>query len=89
MDQTIFETSFLGFKVSVFKNQIVYRNLLTRHIIPVRQIASVEVGIPGMQQIIIETTGGKKHKIVVRLRDKEKLVQTITNIQNGNSERTN
>lgn len=85
MNEPIFETSFLGFKVSVFKEQIVYKNLLVKHIVPVKQISSVEVGIPGLQQIIIETTGGKKHKVVVRLRDKDKLVEAITNAQNGNN----
>jgi len=45
--------------------------------IPIKQIASVDTTTPGMQSIKIETTGGKKYKLVVRLRDKRKLIDAI------------
>lgn len=78
MERPIFETSCLGFKASLFKDRLVYKPFLGSQIIPISKIASVEVGMPGLQQITVESTGGKSHKLVVRLRDKQKLVELIT-----------
>lgn len=69
----LFETSTLGIRARVFKDKVTYRPfpLSGERAIPMSQIASVEMGMAGQQQVTIETTGGKQYKIVVRLRDKE------------------
>lgn len=81
MDRPIFETSFLGNSVQVFSSYLTYKNGFfgKAESIPLKQIASVDYCMSGVQQIIIETTGGKKIKILVRLRDKSALHSAILN----------
>lgn len=80
----IFETSLLGFKVSVFENHISYKKLFGiggETSIPINQISSIDIGLPGLQQISIETTGGKKINIPVSLKSKNKLIDAIHKVQ--------
>lgn len=79
----IFESSMLGFTVKVFKNRIEYKKLFQKVTIPVNQIASIDAGIPGVQAITVETTGGKKHKIVIVFTRKNELVEAINQAQYG------
>ena len=69
----------MGFKTTVYENRVSYKFLLGGETsIPIKQIASVELGMPLLQQVIIETAGGKKHKLVVKIGgDKEKLRDVI------------
>lgn len=75
--ELIFESSMLGFTVKVFTNRIEYKKLFQRVVIPINQIASVDAGIPGVQAITVETTGGKKHKIVIVFTRKNELIEAI------------
>lgn len=79
MDKPIFETSLFGLGVRVFPSYLAYKKgfLGREQSIPFKQIASVESTLPGVQQIVIETAGGKKIKIFVRLRDKKALHDAI------------
>jgi hypothetical protein len=81
--EPIFQTSIMGFKVSLFPQFIKYKQLLfgPETTIALDQIASIESGMAGMQQIIIETTGGKKIKMPVKLKDKQNLIDAIYNVK--------
>ena len=83
--EAMFEGSYMGSKVSVFSNKLVWRFLLKEQTIPINQIASVELGIPGYAGITVETTGGKKYKIPVSAfgGQKQKLQEAIYNAQSG------
>jgi len=72
----------MGTKVQVFQDRLVWKTLFGlggETSIPLSQIASVDVGMPGLQQVIVETTGGKRCKMVVRLSDKQKFRDAIYN----------
>lgn len=78
MNEPIFQTSCGGFKITVFEDRISERSLFGSEIsIPIKQIASVELGLSLLQQVTIETVGGKQHKLVIRLGDKEKFRDVI------------
>lgn len=80
----LFETSCLGFSVALYPSRLTYRKLgLEEESIALSQIASVNVAMPLVQKITIETTGGKKMEIVVRLRDKKKLRDMIYEAMDG------
>lgn len=79
--EPVFKTSLLGFAVKVYSDHIEYNPFFTgKKIILAKQIASVEMGFPGVQELIIETTGGKQHRIVVRLGAKNALRDAILGI---------
>lgn len=64
--------------VTLHPSRLTFRKLgMEEESIALNQIASVSVAMPLVQQIIIETAGGKKIKLVVRLRDKKKLRDLI------------
>ncbi len=83
MNDLIFETKCMGFKTTVYANRVAYKFILgSETSIPIKQIASVEVGMPLLQQVIIETTGGKRHKFVVAVGQKDKLRDAIYDVMN-------
>lgn len=63
----IFATNLLGNSIKVFPNRVEYKVFFNEHIIPINQIANVNVGlISGIffnPHVVIETTGGKKIKM--------------------------
>lgn len=69
----------LGFRAAVFPNRVTYGHLFLTGTksIPISQIATVDDPFPGVQEVKIETTGGKVHSIVVRLRDKQTFINTV------------
>lgn len=75
----------MGMALSVFSNRIEYKRLWgfggTTTILADR-ITSVNDPMPGVQKLVVETTGGERHDLVVRLRDKEAartaILETIT-----------
>lgn len=74
----IFETSFLGTRAKVFSDKVTYKVFFgAERIIPIKQISSVQVSMPGVQRVIVETTGGKRYKMVINLLDKEKFRDAI------------
>ncbi len=83
MAEPIFSTSYLGTKTKVFPTHVSYKLFFTEKTIPIQRIASIELGMPMYAQVIIETSGGEKHKIPVRLGDKEKLRDAIYKLINA------
>jgi len=83
MEKPIYTTSFLGNRVSVYPDRLVFRKswgILGTTTIPINQIASVNVALVG--NVTIETTGGKKYAIPIIGPDKgKKLQQAILKIQ--------
>lgn len=61
--ELLYETSYLGSSIRVFKNRVDFKIIAGRNSIPIDQIAGIETGMLGLWQITIETTGGKKYKI--------------------------
>ena len=61
MEKLLYQTSFLGNKVTVYPDRLFFKKLwgiLGMTTIPINQIASVDVSLIGI--LVIETTGGKK-----------------------------
>lgn len=61
----IYETNYMGSKVLVFNDKLVWRFMLKEQTIPISQIASVNLELPMYAGVTVETTGGKKYKIPV------------------------
>lgn len=63
----LFESKFLGNFVKVYSNRVEYGVLFNLNTIPIKQIASVNLGMTSWgfmdSSMTIETTGGKKIKI--------------------------
>ncbi len=75
----LYETSYMGSNVKVFPNRLVFRMMGIEQSIPIGQIASVELGMPMLWQVVVETTGGKKYKIPTR--KKKEVQQAIYDAQ--------
>lgn len=74
----IMETSCLGFRVTLYPTRLVYNKVGTEErTILVKSIASVTLAMALVQKITIETTGGERIELVVRLKDKKKLRDAI------------
>lgn len=80
-NQPLFETSYAGSKVTVYKSHIEWKMLFKKKSIPISQVASVELGSPLYAQVIIETAGGKKFKIPVAPGKKKPLHDAILHTQ--------
>lgn len=61
--EPLYETNYLGFWIKVFKNRVEFKSGVGTQNIPISQIASIQLGMMGHMQVVIETTGGKKYKI--------------------------
>ncbi len=77
MAEALFETNYLGTKTTVFSTHVSYKVFFIEKSIPIHRISSIELGVPLHAQVVIETSGGEKHKIPVKLGDKEKLRDAI------------
>lgn len=80
MNDPIFTTSVMGIKAEVFEKYIKYSQFwgtTGKQTIMINQIASIETGMPGLQQVKVETTGGKIYKLVIRLKDKDNFVNSV------------
>ncbi len=75
--EPIFQTSYLGSKVTVYVDRLVHKMLLKQNTIPIQQIASIDLGIPLYAGVMVETTGGKKYKIPVSFASKKQLEKAI------------
>ncbi|HEX7017423.1 MAG TPA: SHOCT domain-containing protein [Patescibacteria group bacterium] len=75
----LYETSYMGSNIKVFPNKLVFKMMGIEQSIPIGQIASVELGMPMLWQIVVETTGGKKYKIPTR--KKKEVQQAIYDAQ--------
>lgn len=53
----------MGFWIKIYPNRIDFKAGVGSQSIPINQIASVQLGMMGIMQIILETTGGKKYSI--------------------------
>ena len=61
----VYETKYMGAKVQVFESKLVCNFMVQHFTIPLSQIASIEMGMPGFALVYIETTGGKKYTVPV------------------------
>ncbi len=61
--EPLYKTNYLGFWIKVFPNRVEFKAGAGTQNIPINQIASIQLGMIGYMQIIIETAGGKKYKI--------------------------
>ena len=61
--QPIYQTNYLGFWIKVFRNRVEFKAGAGTQNIPISQIASIQLGMLGYMQIIMETAGGKKYPI--------------------------
>jgi hypothetical protein len=78
--EPLFKTSVFGTKAEVYANFIKYSQMwgtAGKQTIMLNQIASIETGMPGLQQVKVETTGGKVYKLVIRLKDKDSFVNAV------------
>jgi DNA helicase-2/ATP-dependent DNA helicase PcrA len=87
-DDPIFETSRLEYKITVYKDKIVYNpgksflfNKPKSQTIPISQIASVELGSFGLHQVFIKTTGGSKHDLVIESGEQINFQKVIHSLQ--------
>lgn len=78
----VFQSSYLGNKVAVYPNRIEYSAVGSgSQSIPIDQISGVKKGMMGMYQVVIETTGGKTHKITTSKKNEvvDAIYQAIEN----------
>lgn len=74
----IMETSCLGFRVTLYPTRLVYNKVGTEErTILLKSVASVTLAMALVQKITIETTGGERVELVVRLKDKKPLRDAI------------
>ena len=78
MDQPLFETKFAAYRILVYSNRIVFKKVMGQEeVIMTKQITSVNTGLFFQAHIVIETSDGKKHKLPVMPKEKEKLRDAI------------
>ncbi|MCL6591936.1 MAG: SHOCT domain-containing protein [Firmicutes bacterium] len=58
-----FETNYMGFWIKVFPTRVEFKAGAGSQNIPINQVASIQIGMMGLMQIIIESTGGQKYTI--------------------------
>ncbi|MCR4277568.1 MAG: hypothetical protein NUV85_00960 [Candidatus Berkelbacteria bacterium] len=81
----LFKSSKLGSRLVVLPTHIEYKpSLLAGKItIPIKDVASVEniafslAFFGGMREIVVETSGGKRYKVIVHAKDRDGLVEAI------------
>lgn len=61
--KSIYETNYIGAWIKVFPNRVEFKAGAGTQNIPINQVASIQLGMMGYMQIVIETTGGIKYKI--------------------------
>ena len=81
MDQ-IFQTKVWGSVVTLFPDHLNHKDGVIKAFtketnISLDQIASINSESPVTPHIVVETTGGKRHKIIVNMKEKEALVNAI------------
>lgn len=81
--EPIASSHYAGFTLKVYPNRVEFNKLFQKNVIPINQIASVEIGMPMLAKITIQTTGGKKFKIPVSLHSKGKIRDAIFQAQSG------
>jgi hypothetical protein len=62
-EEPIYQTSNMGFWIRIYPNRIDFKSGVGSQSIPINQIASVQLGMMGIMQITLETTGGQKYSI--------------------------
>jgi predicted Zn-dependent peptidase len=69
----------LGFWIKVYPNRIDFKAGIGSQSIPINQVASVQLGMMGVWQITLESTGGKKYSIPTT--KKKEVQEAIYNAQ--------
>jgi len=85
-NEPLFKTSYLGYKIAIYPTHLSYKPLFGlggEKTIPIDQIAAINIGMPGLAQITIETTGGQKIKLPVNLKHKSKIKELIYQLKSS------
>ena len=78
MEDPICETSHMGFKIRIFSNRVEYKPALQgTKSIPLSQIASIELGMPLVAQIVVTTNSGEKVKMPCKMKAKKEVQAEI------------
>jgi|GEM_PF-1652987 len=85
-NEPIFQTKILFWKTIVYPDRIYYKAGWSETTIMAHQIALVKAGLPFMNNMVIETSGGAAIKMLVSYKDKKKLVEAIHGIQQHNKQ---
>lgn len=83
MNDAIFETKTFLQTVRVFSDRIELKEPLRTKSIPLDGVASIDTGFGPSYDFIIETTGGEKHKLLVKSKDKKVLKDAIFTAKNN------
>ena len=83
----IYETSYVGTWIKVYPSRVVFKILAGEKSIPINNIASVQIGVMGLWQITLETTGGQKYKISCK--KKKEVKEAIYKAQEAFSKNAN
>ena len=62
-EQPFYSSNYMGFWIRIYPNRIEFKAGIGSQSIPLAQIASVQLAMPLVMQITLETTGGQKYKI--------------------------
>ncbi len=84
MDQPLFESKLGGYRIFVYPNRVVYKGLMgTEEAIMTKQIVGVTLGLFFQSNIVIQTADGKKHKLLIKPGEKEKMRDAIYGVMNS------
>lgn len=83
MSNPIFETKTFLQSVRVLSDRIEMKEPLRTKSLPLSGIANIDTGFGPSYDFIIETTGGEKHKLLVKSKDKQALKDAIFTAKAG------
>lgn len=86
-EEPLYQASYLGFWIKVYPNRVEFKAGVGSQSIPITQIASVQLGMMGIAQITLESTGGQKY--VINTMKKKEVQQAIYDAQAKSSGNNN
>ncbi len=75
----LYQTTYLGFYIRVFPDRVEFKHSSGPQSVPINQIASVQVGMPLLMQITLETVSGATYAIPTT--KKKEVQQAISQAQ--------
>ena len=73
MEKPIYKTG----NVSVYKDKIVLNLIVSKTVIPISQISSVDGGNPMLGKVFVETTGGKRYGLPIFITARGKFLEAV------------
>ena len=84
MEIIIESKAFGGASITVDRENLTYKLAMQKQVIPVKQIASITYKNWRFDPYVtIETTGGQKIKMVVNVKDKQKIEEAVSQAKQG------